>query len=95
MTLCIISKTFVTISVIEECSFPDIDNPTFTKTASFDDICNLYAEESKRPLTLAHKLTKKSLTPKNIDKTSVKLSNAIFHETTLHALQYLSTIEKN
>ena len=71
-------------------SFPSIDNPTSIKTASFIDIRNLYAEESKQPLKLAHKLTQKSLAPKNIEKTSVKLSNAIFHESTLHALQYFN-----
>ena len=71
-------------------SFPSIDDPTSIKTASFIDIRNLYAEESKQPLKLAHKLTQKSLAPKNIEKTSVKLSNAIFHESTLHALQYFN-----
>ena len=71
-------------------SFPSIDDPISIKTASFIDIRNLYAEESNRPLKLAHKLTQKSLAPKNIEKTSVKLSNAIFHESTLHALQYFN-----
>ena len=71
-------------------SFPSIDDPTSIKTASFIDIRNLYAEESKQPRKLAHKLTQKSLAPKNIEKTSVKLSNAIFHESTLHALQYFN-----
>ena len=75
-------------------TFLDIDNPTIIKTASFVDISDLNAEESMRPVKLAHKLTKKSLESKNIEKTSVKLSNAIFHESTLHALRYFCTNEE-
>ena len=34
--------------------------------------------------------TQKSLAPENFEKTLAKLSNAIFHDSTLHALQYFN-----
>ena len=74
--------------------FPDIDNPTIKKTARFDDICSLYAEDIQQPLKLAHKLTAKTLEPKNIKKTSVKLAAAVFHNSTFNALQYFSAKKK-
>ena len=71
-----------------ELAFPDFDDPDVKHCASFDDICSLYAKELQRPLKMAHKLNAKSLEPKNIEKTSVKLASAIFHESTLNALNY-------
>ena len=74
--------------------FLDIDNLNIVKTARFDDICSLYAEEIKQSLKLAPKLTAKALEPKNIEKTSVKLAAADFLESTLNALQYFSSNEE-
>lgn len=40
------------------------------------------------PLKIAHKLTHKVINPQNIERTNVKLAGAIFHESTLMALNF-------
>ena len=39
-------------------------------------------------LKIAHRLTKKILHPSSIEKTNVKPADAVFHESTINALQY-------
>ena len=73
--------------------FPDIDNPTITKTARFHDICSLYGEDIKRLLKLAHKLTAKAFESKN-KKTLVKLVSVVFYDRASNALQYFSASEE-
>lgn len=58
-----------------------------TTEANFDDIDKVFELESTKPLRMAHKLTKAVLNPKSIEKTSVKLSAAVIHESTINALR--------
>ena len=57
---------------------------------SFDHIKDLYNHESGFQLRKAFKLSAKSIEPKNLEKTSVKLANAVFCESTRDALHYYS-----
>jgi len=53
--------------------------------------CTTTGYEAALPLKQAHKLTPAVLYPKNIEKTSVKLSIAVFCESTRDALNYYAT----
>ena len=56
--------------------------------AEFKDVKDIYQMECKMPLKLAHKLTEKCIAPKPIERSSVKMSAAVFHESTCAALLY-------
>ena len=59
-----------------------IGNPMFAH------IVKLYDLELQKPAKMAHKLTEKVLHPSAIERTNVKLFDSMFHESTIHALQY-------
>ena len=61
--------------------------------ANFSDLEEVYDTECDRPLRLAHKLSKVVLYPKSIEKSSVKMTVAILHESTIHALRYFGYTE--
>lgn len=65
----------------------DLSNENFL-SASFNDIKDLYDMEYLRPVKMAHKLKQCIFNPKSIERTSVKLSMAVFHESTCNALKY-------
>ena len=54
--------------------------------ADFSDIEKVFEIENNKPLKIAHKLNKAVINPKSVEKTSVKLAMAVFHETTINAL---------
>ncbi|KAG1659406.1 THAP domain-containing protein 1 [Nymphon striatum] len=60
-------------------------------TASFHDLIDLCNIESDKPMRMAHKLTTTCLNPISIEKTSVKLACAIFHESTRDALKFFTS----
>jgi len=62
-----------------------------TMEASFLHIKNLYDIEIGKPLKLAHKLNEKVLNPAVIERTSLKLADSVFHESTINGLLYYST----
>ena len=73
-------------------SFPPVDEELVPVIMpSFAHIKELYMIEKGKHQKLAHKLTEQVLHPKPIEKTNVKLADAAFHESTLHALEYYST----
>ena len=59
-------------------------------TPSFGHIKELYDIEKGKPQKMAYKLTEQVLHPKAIEKTSAKLADAAFHESTTNALFYYS-----
>ena len=54
--------------------------------ADFSDIERVFVIENSKPLKIAHKLNKAVINPKSVEKISVKLAMAVFHETTINAL---------
>ena len=52
----------------------------------YDDVRSVYEMETTKPLKLAHKLDLTVLQPHNLQKTSVKLADSFFHESTINAL---------
>ena len=54
--------------------------------ADFADIERVFEIENNKPLKIAHKFNKAAINPKSIEKTSVKLAMAVFHESTINAL---------
>ncbi|KAG1670642.1 hypothetical protein GQR58_016742 [Nymphon striatum] len=75
--------------------FPNFNSndPTPVHFAKFQDLHDLYDLEATKPIKLAHSLTNKALNPKSIEKTSVKLSLAVFNESTKNALEFFSVHE--
>ena len=67
--------------------FTDMISPC---TANFYHIEELYKKEIGMPLKIAHKLNPKVLNPFALEKTSVKLSLAVFDDTTSSALDFYS-----
>ena len=63
---------------------PILDGPL---TTSFADIKKVYNLECKKPLRIAHHLTKTVLNPNSIEKVNVKLALAVFHESTVIVLK--------
>ena len=59
--------------------------------ANFAHIRQLYDLELGNPVKMAHKLNDKVLNPSSLEKTSVKLADAVFHESTINALTYYGT----
>ena len=55
---------------------------------SFNHIEKVFKMEHGKPLKMAHKLTEKVMNPLSIEKTNVKLADAVFHESTINALEY-------
>ncbi|KAG1660093.1 THAP domain-containing protein 1 [Nymphon striatum] len=70
-----------------------LDNLNFVTTAKFDDLCELHNLEATKPIKLGYKLTEKCLNPTSIEKSSVKLSMAVFNESTENALRFYSDHE--
>jgi hypothetical protein len=60
-------------------------------TASFHHIEQLYHTEADKPVKAARKLTKACLKPSAIEKSSVKFTSALFHESTHSALTHYSS----
>ena len=58
--------------------------------ACFSHIEELYKIESTKPVKLAYKLTDKVLHPSTIERVNVQLSDSLFHESTINALQFYS-----
>ncbi len=55
---------------------------------SFAHIHQLYEIEKTSPEKMAYKLNEKVLNPQVMEKTNVKLADAVFHESTINALNY-------
>ncbi|MCP4120076.1 MAG: hypothetical protein GY737_32715 [Desulfobacteraceae bacterium] len=74
---------------------PALNSPLFPSESQvrFQDLLDLYSVESAKPVRMAHKLSLRSLNPKPVEKTSVKLAAAIFHESTVNALMHYSEEE--
>lgn len=62
-------------------------------TARFSDICDIFKVESTMQLKKAHRLRQATLSPKSIEKVSVKLALSVFCESTRNALLYYSEME--
>ena len=60
-------------------------------TAKFSHVVELYNIELTMPIKRAHKITAKVLNPSSIEKTSVKLADACFHESTINALNFYAS----
>ena len=56
--------------------------------ADFSHIEQLFAKEESKPLKIAHKITKTSLAPSNIQKTCTKHALSVFNESTVAALRF-------
>ena len=69
-------------------SFPKFDERAVFLEARFDDIRDLYEMERGAPLRKAYKLSDKVLSPTNIERSNVLLADSLFHEPTIHSLQY-------
>ena len=59
----------------------------------FSDVEELYKSELNKPLKMAYKLNSQILNPKSIEKTSVKLADGLFHESTINGLKYFGKHE--
>ena len=57
---------------------------------NFAHLKEIHARESGQHTKIAHKLSLKALNPTSIEKTSVKLADAIFHESTIASLKFYS-----
>ncbi|KAG1674491.1 Zinc finger SWIM domain-containing protein 3 [Nymphon striatum] len=70
--------------------YPNFDDPisNVLSTAKFEHMIDLYDMEVPKPIKMEHKLLMKCLCPRNIEKLSVKLALAVFHESTVYALRY-------
>ena len=69
--------------------YPSFDEPgEVFKTASFTHIIELFEMESKMPAKIAYKLKHRTLFPGPIERQSVQLTHAVFHESTVQALQF-------
>ena len=66
-------------------------NESHFKHANFSHIEQLYDLEADKPLRVAHKLKPVVLNPNNLQRTSVKLASAIFHDSTIRALKLYSS----
>ena len=69
-------------------SFPKFDERAVFQEARFDDIRDLYEMDRGAPLRKAYKLSDKVLSPTNIERSNVLLADSLFHESTIHSLQY-------
>ena len=58
------------------------------RVAKFSHIKQIYEMEGKKSLRMAHKLNKIVISPTSIQRSSAKLSMAVFHDSTASALQY-------
>ncbi|KAG1674549.1 Histone H2B.3 [Nymphon striatum] len=83
-----VNRSYITKILCED--FNSIDSIPIN-TASFHDLIDLYNIESDKPIRMAHKLTTTCLNPISIEKTSVKLACAIFHESTRDALKFFTS----
>ena len=72
--------------------YPDFPvNPAgYVFKARFSDIESLYDIEIQKAEKMAYKLNKKMLNPNSIEKASVQLATACFHESTFYRLLYYS-----
>ena len=64
--------------------YPDLNGRKVE--AIFEHIVRLYKSEVGKPIKYAYKLTDKVITPTGIEKTSVKLPDALFHRSTIEGL---------
>ena len=59
-------------------------HPNFAHVRQLQDI------EIGHPVKIAHKLNDKVLNPRSLEKTNVRLADALFHERTINGLEYYS-----
>ena len=64
------------------------ENERHTLLASFAHICQLFDFELRKAPKMVHKLCDKIINPTSIEKTKVRLADACFHESAIHALKY-------
>ena len=55
---------------------------------NFAHVRELQHVEMGKPIKIAHKLNDKVINPRALEKTNVKLADALFHESTINALEY-------
>lgn len=67
--------------------YPDFNDHSKQKKASFNHLRKQYTDESKLQIRQAYKLCHKSLYPGNLDRQKVYLVDNIFHDSTISALQ--------
>ena len=67
---------------------PSFEFPETNISPTFAHIRRIHEIEKGLPEKMAYKLTEKVLEPKVMEKTSVKLADAVFHESTINALNY-------
>ena len=51
-------------------------------------VARVYMMELEKTLKIAHRLTEKVLHPTSIEKTNVKVTNSVFHKSTINAVHY-------
>lgn len=55
---------------------------------SFTHIEELFQMEKGKPVKMAYKLTHKVISPSSIEKTNVKLADAVFHDSTIDTMEF-------
>lgn len=75
--------------------YPDFQDFSKTKKASFGNIRNLYKNELSQVAKKAYKLNDKTVFPNNLERQNVNLAENVFHDSTIAALncynEYIET----
>ena len=71
--------------------FPSFTESASFQEASFEHLISVYELEQNMPVKLAYKLSHKVLCPGPIERQSVQLTTAVFHDSTIQALRYYSS----
>jgi len=72
---------------------PEFDGETIGQ-AEFSHIEELFHIECGKPIRMAFKLSEKVLHPTNIEKTNVRLADALFHDSTIAALEFYASTQQ-
>ena len=78
-------KCILTILLTENFSRADFNDKKVE--ANFEHVVRFYKSEIGKPIKYAYKLANKVMTPNGIEKTSVKLADALFHRSTIEGLK--------
>lgn len=68
--------------------YHDGEHNDIIRTPKFSHIRQIFEMEGKMALRMAHKLTKIVISPTSVQRASVKLTMAVFHDSTVSALEY-------
>jgi len=72
-------------------SIPDTLGSINSYEANFGHVRQLFEMESCQSLRMAHKLGSFCFNPSSIQRSSAKLTYSVFHESTVHAMEYYAT----